>query len=119
MLVEAGGDPAVARPDARAERVGGHVQPPALEVEADRRGHRLAEDPLPIARIRAVQDRGCASSRLSARSRAPWQAADVLCSGGFGDRRDQRDQLAPQRLEENGQVGRVVAPGSYSSRRGS
>ncbi len=53
-LVEPGGDPAVARPDAGAERVGRHVQPAALEVEADRRGHRLAEDLLAVARIRAV-----------------------------------------------------------------
>ena len=51
------GDPAVARPDPRAERVGGYVQPSALKVKADGGGRRLTEDLLAIPRVRAVQDR--------------------------------------------------------------
>ncbi len=63
LLVEPGRDAAVARPDPRAERVGRHVQPPPPEVEAHCRGHRLAEDPLPIARIAPPEDRLAPGSR--------------------------------------------------------
>src|SRR5690348_3633200 len=51
------GEPAVARPDAGAERMGRGVEPPALEVEADGRGHRLAEYFLALDRITPAQDR--------------------------------------------------------------
>ena len=108
VFVEARRDPAIARPDARAERVGGYVQPAALEVKADCRGGRLAEDLLPIARIEAVEDR---------RPRAP-DALDCGCRGGravdAGWRsaicRDQGDELTPQRLEDNSQLG-AAGPG--------
>ena len=51
VLVEPGRDPAISWPDPRAKRMGGHVQPAALEVETHRRRHSLAENLLPITRI--------------------------------------------------------------------
>ena len=80
----ADGDPAVARPDPGAERVRRGVEPPAVEVEADRRGHRLAEDPLAIDRI---------AGRVPQQRRIGPDPAPE-------DRLDQRDELAPQRREE-------------------
>ena len=40
VFVVAGGDSAIPRSDARAERVGGYVQPSAMEVESNGRGGR-------------------------------------------------------------------------------
>ena len=93
VLVVAGGDPAIAWPDARAERVGSHVQPPALEVKADRRRHGLAEDFLSIARIKASQH--CIASGIG--GRRATRTVGGLAPGCFGDGRDQRHELALQR----------------------
>ncbi len=101
VLVEPRRDAAVARPDPRAERVGRHVQPAAPEVEAHRRGHRLAEDPLAIARITSPEDRRAA--RSCGRTRILAISRPARC--GLGDRRHQRRQLAPQGIEQDGQLG--------------
>ena len=81
-FVVSGRDPAVARPDAGAEWMGRHIQAAALEVEADRRGHRLSEHLLAVARIRAIEDRR-AGGRLG------------LATASLGNRRHQRNQLSP------------------------
>ena len=70
VFVVPSGDPAIARPDARAERMGGYVQPSAFEVEANRRCCGLAEDLLAVARIEPVQDRSSAWRRRIARTSA-------------------------------------------------
>ena len=105
VLVVPGGDPAIARPDARAERVGGHVQPAALEVEADRRGDRLAEDSLAVARIEPVQDRSSAWRPANHSSQPARRAMRLFAPAVSAILRDQGNKLAPQRLEENGQLG--------------
>src|SRR4029079_11957150 len=57
VRTEAGGNPAVAGPDPRAERMGRGVEPPTFEIEADRRSHGLAEYPLAVDREIALEDR--------------------------------------------------------------
>ena len=101
VLVEPGRDPAIARSDARAERMGGHVQPAALEVKADRGGHRLAKDLLPLARIETLEDR----LARSLRGHGWYSTSSRLAPGRVGNRRDQGHKLALERLEENGQLG--------------
>ena len=50
VFVVPGGDPAITGSDARAERVGGYVQPAALEVKTGSGGGGLAEDSADAAR---------------------------------------------------------------------
>ena len=66
MFVVAGRDPDVARPDPRAEGMGRHVEPPALEIESDGRRDGLAEDLLAVGRVRPLEDRGSCTPRLAA-----------------------------------------------------
>jgi len=88
MLVVPRRDPAVVRAHAAAERMMGHVQPPASKVEPDRLRHQLAERFLSGHRIPATEQ---FAPRLAA-------AADQ-CS-------DQRRQLVPQSGQYAGHVGR-------------
>ena len=90
MGVVARGDPAIARAGAAAERVRGHVEPAGVEVEADRRSRRLAEDALPIDRVVAFQDlmpwpageaAMAATSGTSSWRRAANNSVDLACRG--------------------------------------
>src|SRR5262249_51653571 len=83
------GDPAIPRPDPRAERVRRGVEAAGVEVEADRRRHGLAEDPLAVERI--------AGGTAKPREIGP-DAASQDCL-------DERDQLLPQRREEAPDLG--------------
>ncbi len=87
-----------ARPNARAERVGSHVQPSASEVKPDRRGHPFAKNLLPLARIEPLENRlanralgyGCAGT-----GGVPCRPMADAC----GDGRNHGDKLAAQLLE--------------------
>src|SRR5690242_14222104 len=91
MDVESGGDPTVAGADARTGRVGGGVEPSALEVEAEGDGDGLAKDPLAFDRVFAVEEGPARPFRAGA------------------DRRGERNKLAPEGLKECGNVPALAA----------
>ena len=83
--VESGRDPAVAGADPGAERVRCGVEPPSLEVEANRAGDGLAEDSLAVDRVVAL-----------------GQGPDPL-GRRAGDLLDQGNQVVAERPEERDQ----------------
>ena len=87
VRVEMGGDAAVVRAQRGAERMGCHVQPPAVEVEADGTARLAAEGILGGDRKVAGQNRGVRPSRAMANGR------------------HQRHQLLPQPGQHAAHVG--------------
>ena len=100
VLVETGCDPAIARPDPGAKRMGGHVQPPAFEVKSDRRGDRLAKYPLAFPRINSFEN------RLAVSSARCVQPGDIpaRAPAGVGDCGNKRDEVALESVEDRGEV---------------
>ena len=98
--------PAIARADAAAERMRGHVEPAGVEVEADRGGRRLAEDAAAIDRVIALQDlapRLAAPRRRWLRPAAPAPGAGRRTTSVIS-----RGRRAGFVFVEQGVVGRVL-----------
>ncbi len=94
--------------------MGGHVQPPALEVKTDRRSHRLAKDLLSFARIKSLEDRLTISTGNCSRRRTfpPLLRLTSAIAATSGTRLRSRAWKTEARSL-------LLAPGSYSSSKGS
>ena len=88
LLVVVGCDAAVVRPQRAAERVGGHVELAAIEIQSDRLGRLASEAVLHVNGKLAVQHRG------------------VRLPAALLDFRHQRNQVFAQPVEHASHVGR-------------
>src|SRR5262249_15556846 len=89
--LEPRGDPAIARPKPAAKRMRGRVEPPAGEVESERRRDGLAVDALAVDREFAVEGLAIGLARR------------------VGYRRNKRYEVVPKRAEERSQFASLRA----------
>ena len=103
VFIESGGDPAIPGPNTRTKRMGGHVEPAAPEVKAYCGSHGLAKDSLPLAWVKASEDR----VTVFIRKGIGLSTFLLLALSRFGNGLDQGNQVATEFVEEYGQLGTI------------